>query len=200
MSRLVPLGALAVASRAVALALPLALPGAVAGESLRPPEVGAEVPGFEAASLQGERLSLQAALARHRAVVVLFLSSVCPYANYFGDHIRELDERYGPRGVLFVGVNSNGWESRDEVAEHARKRGFAFAMVKDEDHALARLLGARATPEAFLIDASGRLRYRGWVKSRQESPDLQRAIDDVLEGRPVRRPETKAFGCAVDRG
>ena len=42
-------------------------------------------------------------------------------------------------------------------------------------------------------------RYRGWIKSKQESPDLQRAIDDVLEGRPVRRPETRTFGCAVDR-
>jgi peroxiredoxin len=183
---------------AVALAL-LPAGRAVAGVALQPPVIGAEVTDFEATSLSGQPLSLMAALAEYRAVVVLFLSTVCPYANYFGDHIRELDERYGPRGVLFVGVNSNSWESRGEVAEHARQRGFAFAMVKDETRALARLLGARATPEAFLIDASGRLRYRGWVKSRQESPDLQRALDAVLEGKPVRRPETKAFGCAVDR-
>jgi hypothetical protein len=72
-------------------------------------------------------------------------------------------------------------------------------MVKDDEHAIAERLGARATPEAFLVDSEGRLRYRGWVKSRQESPDLQRALDAVLAGRPVRRPETKAFGCAVDR-
>jgi peroxiredoxin len=170
------------------------------GRAAQSPAIGEPIPEFQATALAGQRLSLTAALTGHKAVVVLFLSSVCPYANYFGDHIRELDERYGPRGVLFIGVNSNGWESRNEVAEHARKRGFGFAMVKDESHALARLLGARATPEAFLIDVSGRLRYRGWVKSKQESPDLQRAIDDVLEGRPVRRPETRAFGCAVDRG
>jgi len=174
--------------------------GVAPAEPAQPPKIGAAIPEFDAAALGGERVSLTAALAGHKAVVVLFLSTVCPYANYFGDHIRELDERYGPRGVLFVGVNSNGWESRDEVAEHAKRRGLAFAMIKDEDHALARLLGARATPEAFVIDAGGRLRYHGWVKSRQESPDLQRAIEDVLAGRPVRRPETKAFGCAVDRG
>jgi peroxiredoxin len=174
--------------------------GAARGGAQQPPGIGEPVPAFDTTSLDGERVSLAEAVAGRKAVVVLFLSTVCPYANYFGDHIRELDERYGPRGVVFIGVNSNGWESSDEVVEHARKRGFAFAMVKDEDHALARLLGARATPEAFLIDAGGRLRYRGWVKSRQESPDLQRAIDDVLGSRRVRRPETKAFGCAVDRG
>lgn len=181
-------------------ALAFLLAGGAAAEAVAEAvRIGSAVPEFEATSLQGEPLSLRAALAGHKAVVVLFLSTVCPYANYFAPHIRELDERYGPRGVLIVGVNSNGWESRGEVADHAQKNGFAFPTIKDEGHKVADLLGARATPEAFLIDSEGRLRYRGWIKSRQESPDLQRALDAVLEGRPVRRSETKAFGCAVDR-
>ena len=113
--------------------------------------------------------------------------------------MRELSETYGPRGVLFVGVNSNNWESRQEILDHTRERGFTFPMIKDEGHVIADRLGADRTPEAFLVDSTGRLRYRGWVKSKQESPDLQHALDAVLEGRPVRRPVTKAFGCAVDR-
>jgi len=192
------LGPRAAVSAAAALALLLARDaGAEAGR--QPLRIGAEIPDFTATSLKGEPLSLKVAIAEHKAVVVLFLSTVCPYANYFASHMSELNERYGRRGVLFIGVNSNNWESKDEVAEHAQQRGFAFPMVKDEGHKLADRLGATATPEAFLVDASGLLRYRGWVKSRQESPDLQRALDAVLEGRPVRRPETKAFGCAIDR-
>ena len=170
--------------------------GAVAGGAV---DIGQQVPAFEATALSGEAFSLEAAIRSHKAVVVVFLSTVCPYAKYFGSHLRGLDERYGPRGVLFVGVNPNGWETNEEVAEQAQRDGFAFPMVKDGHHAIADLLGARATPEAFLVDSEGRLRYRGWIKSRQESPDLQHALDAVLEGRPVRRPETKAFGCAVDR-
>jgi peroxiredoxin len=189
------------ASRLVFLALALlSLRDAHAEPVAVSPSIGGAVPDFEATSLDGRPVALRAALAEHKAVVVLFLSTVCPYANYFAEHLRALDERYGPKGVLFVGVNSNSWETKDEVAEHARKRGLAFAMIKDEDHKVADSLGARVTPEAFLIDASGRLRYRGWVKSRQESPDLQRALDDLIEGRSVRRAETKAFGCAVERG
>lgn len=144
-------------------------------------------------------MSLREEVAQHKAVVVLFLSTVCPYANYFAAHLRELSETYGRRGVAFVGVNSNNWESVEEMAEHAKERGFTFPILKDEGHGVADRIGATRTPEAFLVDASGRLRYRGWVKSKQESPDLQRAIDAVLEGRAVRRPVTKAFGCAVDR-
>ncbi len=182
----------------LALAL-LVAHGAAADASAEPPRIGDAVADFEATSLQGDTLSLKTALAGHKAVVVVFLSTLCPYAKYFSAHLRELEERYEPQGVLFVGVNANRWESTEEVALYAEQRGFAFPMVKDDDHAIAERLGARATPEAFLLDSQGRLRYRGWVKSRQESPDLQHALDAVLEGRPVRRPETKAFGCAVDR-
>jgi len=165
----------------------------------RPARIGEPVPPFSAASVQGEQVSLESAIREHKAVVVLFTSTVCPYANYFALHVRELSETYGPRGVLFVGVNSNNWESLQDVVDHMRERGFIFPMLKDERHVIADQFGASRTPEAFLLDASGRLRYRGWVKSKQGSPDLQHALDAILEGRPVRRPVTKAFGCAVDR-
>jgi peroxiredoxin len=188
--------ALPVVSLLLGLAL---LAGARARPASAPPEIGQPVPDFEATSLEGETVSLQAALGGHKAVVVLFLSTVCPYVNHFAGHLHDLDQMYGPRGVLFIGINSNNWESREEVAEHAREHGFAFAMVKDERHQIADQLGVARTPEAFLVDSTGRLRYRGWVKSKQESPDLQRALDAVLQGRRVARPVTKAFGCAVDR-
>ena len=194
LSRLRPLAG----STSLALLLLMAR-GAGAAAVPEPPQVGGAVRDFGATSVQGQSFSLDEALEGHKALVVLFLSTMCPYAKYFAAHIRELDERYGPQGVLFLGVNSNDWESTVEVIEHARKMGFGFPMVKDEGGAIADRLGATATPEAFLIDASGRLRYRGWIKSKQESPDLQRAIDAVLEGRPVRRPQTRTFGCAVDR-
>jgi peroxiredoxin len=161
------------------------------------PAIGSEVPDFRATSLRGDALSLREAAGRHKAVVLVFLSTVCPYVNYFAGHLKELAEQYGPRGALFVGVYSNGWESGEEAAAHGREHGFAFPLLRDEGHLIADRLGARRTPEAFVVDSSGRLRYRGRVMSKQESPELKRAIGAVLEGRPVRTPVTKAFGCAI---
>jgi peroxiredoxin len=181
------------------LTLPALLTAALLAGSAEagPPAIGSEVPDFRATSLQGDALSLQAAAHQHKAVVLLFLSTVCPYANYFAGHVKELAEQYGSRGALFVGIYSNGWESGEEAAAHGRERGFAFPLVKDEGHAIADRVGATTTPQAFVVDASGRLRYRGRVMSKQESPELKRALDAVLEGRPVRTPVTKAFGCAI---
>ena len=181
-----------------ALALCLAAPVA-AGPGAAPPQIEASVPDFEVTSLGGQPISLQGAVGEHKAVVLVFLSTVCPYAKYFGRHLLDLDRAYESRGVLFVGIYSNNWESRDEVAEEVREREYPFPVAKDEGHKVADRLGAERTPEAYLIDAAGKLRYRGWVKSKQESPDLQKALDAVLEGRRVPRPVTKPFGCAIDR-
>ena len=183
-----------------AIVLCLIPPVGAGGEpSSGPPEIGASMPDFEVTPLEGQPVSLQAAVGEHKAVVVVFLSTVCPYARYFARHLRELGDVYGSRGVLFLGIYSNNWESREEVADDVREHEFAFPVAKDEGHHVADRLGAERTPEAYLVDSTGRLRYRGWVKSKQESPDLQRALDAVLEGRRVPRPVTKAFGCAVDR-
>ena len=59
------------------------------------------------------------------------------------------------------------------------------------------VVGATTTPEALVVDASGRLRYRGRVMSKQEAPELKHALEAVLAGKPVRTPVTKAFGCAI---
>jgi peroxiredoxin len=161
--------------------------------------IGQAAPDFAATALDGTPVSLSDALASHRAVVVMFLSTVCPYANYFAEHIRDLDSEYRPKGVLFLGVNSNPFETAEEMIESARRNGYRFPYIRDADARIAELLGADRTPEAFLLDAEGKLRYHGWVRSKLLSPDLQRALDAVLAGKPVRLAETKSFGCAIER-
>lgn len=162
-------------------------------------EVGQPVPDFSAAPLEGEPLTLSESLRSHKAVAVVFLSTVCPYARYFVSHLRELNAEYGEKSVLILGVNSNSTENAEEVAADARRRRYDFPIVKDEGHRIADILGARVTPEALVIDSEGRLRYRGRVRSKIGSTDLKDALDDVLAGHKVRTPEAKAFGCAIQR-
>jgi len=167
--------------------------------SAAPVPIGAAVPDFKATDLGGHELVLAQELASHKAVVVMFLSTTCPYVRFFAEYIRDLLARYDGQGVLFVGVDSNQFETADEARAMAQGRGYTFPFIRDEQAQIADALGARRTPEAFLIDAASRLRYRGWIKSRIGSNDMEQAIDAVLAGRPVRKAETSAFGCAIDR-
>ena len=53
-------------------------------------EIGAVVPDFGMPTLEGRSFSLAQAKKTHTAVVILFLSTICPYSNYYNDLIRDL--------------------------------------------------------------------------------------------------------------
>ena len=181
--------------RAAALAgILLASPIAV-----RALKVGALAPDFEMTTIEGRRFSLAEAQKTHTGVVVLFLSTICPYSNYYNDLIRDLAADFGKRGIAFVGINSGAMESADEARTHAREHGHTFDIIKDPASRIADLLDARRTPEVFLLDSRGMLRYHGRIASKISSPDLKSAIEAFLDGRPIRPAETKAFGCAIPR-
>jgi peroxiredoxin len=161
--------------------------------------IGAVVPDFGMTTLEGRRFSLTEAEKTHRGVVVLFLSTICPYSNYYNDLIRDMAVEFAKRSVLFVGVNSGGLETAEEMRTHAREHGHAFDIIRDSDSRVAELLDARRTPEAFLVDSTGTLRYHGRIASKISSPDLKSAIEAFLAGQPIHPAETKAFGCTIPR-
>lgn len=176
-----------------------ALAAAIMATSVLVSAPPAPVPDFRARDLDGHDVVLANELKSHKAVVVVFLSTVCPYARYYSDHLRKLSDGFERRGVAFIGVNSNQFETAAETEELRREWGYRFPVLMDEGAHIADLMGARRTPEVYLIDATGRIRYRGWVKSKWGSTDLEDAIDAVLTGRRVRKPETAAYGCSIDR-
>jgi peroxiredoxin len=162
-------------------------------------EIGANAPDFGMKALDGRAFSMAEAARTHNGVVILFMSTICPYSNYYNDLIRDMATEFGKRGVMFVGVNSGTVETIEEVSAHAKEHGHTFEIIKDPTSKIAELLDARRTPEVFLFDQTGTLRYHGRIASKLSSPDLKSAIDAMLEGRVIRPAETKAFGCAIPR-
>lgn len=162
-------------------------------------EIGDVVPSFAAITVQGSSFSLADTQKGHRAIVVIFRSTLCPYSNYYNDLLKEMTAEYGRKKVLFVGVHSDRWETEDDIRVHAARYGHTFPVVRDPDGRIARLLDARRTPEVFLMDADGKLRYHGRIAAKIGTPDLRNALDALLAGRPIDPAVTKSFGCSIRR-
>ena len=184
----------------------LALTGTAALSSLSSAlSIGAPAPAFSLTTLDGKPLALADALKSHKAVVVLFVATRCPYSNAYNVRMKQMAEAYDKQGVLFVGINSNSSEPEAEAREHARKHGHTFPIVKDPDNKIADLYDAKRTPEAFVVTPDGKLRYHGRIDDNSEdaakvtSPDLKNALDALLAGRAIQSAETKAFGCTIKR-
>ena len=150
----------------------------------------------------------------NRASVVIFVATDCPVSNSYAPEIQRVCREYGPRGVdcSLVYEDVDLHPSREhldqEVRKHLAEYGYdGFTAIVDRDRTVATYAKASITPQAFIVDKSGDIRYRGRIdnlyaalgKTRQQvtSHDLRDALDAVLAGRPVPHPETEALGCFI---
>ena len=139
--------------------------------------------------------------------VVVFTCNHCPYALAWHERILDAAREYQPRGVRFLAVNPND-ASRYPADSYEAMRGrvaeedWPLPYLRDESQEVARAFGARTTPDVFVLDAEGQLAYRGAPDGDYSDPSqnaawLREALDDLLAGRPVGRPETEPVGCSV---
>ena len=163
--------------------------------------IGTKLPDFALTDLDGNT----AAVALSSGItVVTFFSTRCPVSNDYNERMNRVYADYGARGVRFFFADANANEPAEEVRAHAKQAGFSFPVFRDANSAAADRLGAGLTPETFVIDASGVLRYRGSIDdsrnpARVLNSGLRSALDAVLSGEKVERTETKAFGCTIKR-
>lgn len=167
------------------------------------PAIGEAAPDFQLTTLDGKPFSLASAAKANKAVVLIWISTQCPYSNAYNVAMRDMANAYASKGVLFAGINSNKTEDAAKATAHAKANGHTFPIMKDPSNKVADLYDAQRTPEVYVIDSTGKLRYHGRITENHEdassSPDLKNALDALLAGKTVAKSVTKAFGCTIKR-
>ena len=150
------------------------------------------------------------------AHVMFFIATDCPISNSYAPEIQRVCREYGPRGVgcslmyedVAVDTAPSATRLDDEVRRHLQEYRYAgIPAAVDRSRIIAKQAKASVTPQAVVIDRAGAIRYRGRIdnfyaalgKPRQQvtERDLRDALDAVLSGRPVPKPETQALGCHI---
>ena len=165
-------------------------------------KVGSNVADFQVQDLDGKSVSFSA--LRGPVTVVTFVATQCPVSNAYNQRMIALYKDYTPKGVKFIFVNANRSEPAIEVRDHSRRAGFPFPVYKDANNVVANRFGAEVTPESYVIDGSGVIRYHGSIddsqnEARIRTRRLRLALDALLSGKPIEVTETKAFGCTIKR-
>ena len=167
--------------------------------------VGDPVPRFELPDVEGRTVTLDP--AAHAATVVVFTANGCPYARAWHDRIQQVARDHADRDVPVLQVVSNDDADHPEDSVDAMRRRvaageFAGPLLHDADPSVAQAYGATATPEVFVIDRDGVVRYHGapdadFDDPAQDAAWVREALDDVLAGREVARPTTSPAGCSI---
>ena len=173
-----------------------------------PFEIGEKAPSFkDLKGVDGKQYSLST-FDDKRIVILLFMANRCPTARVYTDRLKSIQNDYRPKGVQLVGLNSDNQyffstEALSKMLGVSEERNFNFPYLKDEDQSVAKNYGALVTLHAFVLDSERKLRYRGRIDDSRDpakvtSHDLRNALDDLLEGREVRTPETRPFACSIE--
>ena len=143
-----------------------------------------------------------------RAVCFAFLHPSCPLSREYAPVLDHVAAGVAKAGIRFVGLICES-DDLKEVEAYRREYGITFPIHLDADFKLAEALNATITPEVVLVDRDRRIRYAGRIDDRYKirgvmspgdaEPELANAIQDLLAGREIREPRTKAAGCPIDR-
>ena len=143
-----------------------------------------------------------------QALAVIFSCNHCPYVRAWEDRMVEIQADYAGRGVRLVAINSNDpakyeSDSFPEMKVRAAEKGFNFPYLHDETQEIAHAYGAERTPEVFLFNKSGELKYHGAIDDNYDDPDavestyLRDALDAILAGEDPSVAQTPPVGCTV---
>ena len=186
----------------VMLALLVTVPDAIsAGEAL----VGRQIESFTLPDVHGRDQTL-AMLRGDGPLVVLFVGVECPLVGQYMPRVAELATEYGKRGVRLVVIDANRQDSLAEITAFGQRHKLELPILKDPSGEVARQFGATRTPEAFVVDTAGRVRYHGriddqygvgFLRPQPTRRDLALALEDLLAEREVAVAETPAAGCFI---
>jgi peroxiredoxin len=166
--------------------------------------IGEPAPTFSLPDTQG----LDQAPGDAPATVVVFTCNHCPYALAWHDRLIALARDYSDRGVRMLAINPNDASRypRDSIeamrarVEHGEFDGVPY--LRDESQEVAHAYDAKTTPDVFILDATGLLRYRGAPDADYEDPSqdaryLRDALDAILDSRDPELAQTPPVGCSI---
>ena len=169
------------------------------------PPVGEQAPAFTLRDTEGTEHAL--ADGDHPATVVVFTCNHCPYALAWHDRIADTARDYAGQGVRFLAINSNDAtryprDSFEAMQQRVHEENWPLPYLHDASQEVARAYEARVTPDVFVLDADGTLRYRGAPDSDYSDPTqgaawLRGALDAVLAGDSPDPAETEPVGCSI---
>ena len=169
-------------------------------------EIGEKAPFFKLPATDGKSYSLDD--FTEKVLVVFFTCNHCPYVIGSDEVTRATVEKFSPRGVEFVGINSNSpntYPADDfpNMVDRMNQYGFPWKYLYDASQDIARAYGALTTPHFFVFNEARELVYTGRATDSPRDAsgirvhNLEEALEEHLNGVSVSTPLSNPIGCNI---
>jgi len=174
-------------------------------------EVNKKAPDFTLTDLEGKEHTLSSYLEKGHTVVLEWYNPECPFVKkHYRDEtmtMNRLQEKMKDEKITWLRINSGAPGKQgaglEKNKDHAEKYQIKTPILLDESGKVGQMYGARRTPEMYVIDSEGVLRYWGAIDNDKglrtigDRNFVEAALKSVLAGETVNVQKTKAYGCSV---
>lgn len=172
--------------------------------------IGTAAPAFTAKGADGHQHSLKDYAGK--LVVLEWTSPVCPFTalKYQNGAMQALQRFAAAHAVVWLSIDTSapgraGYLTPAAAqARVSKTQAIVTAFLFDVGGSIAGRYGAKTTPSFFVVGRDGRLAYQGAMDDQVFADEpigheyVKAALEDLMAGRAVRQPETKAQGCAIE--
>src|SRR5437763_14907197 len=176
------------------------------------PPVGSAAPDFSVPDTSGKTQSLSHYKGKY--VVLEWFNPECPFVkkHYGSGNMQKLQGDYTGKGIVWLTIDSNAAGTEGNLSpDQAQKimtswKTHQTALLLDPESKVAKLYGAKNTPNMVVINPEGKIVYEGAIDSKA-TPNpadiststnyVKAALDESLAGKSVSNPTTKPYGCHI---
>jgi peroxiredoxin len=170
--------------------------------------IGSYAPDFELPGIDYAVHHLTRYLEKFRVVGVVIMGNHCPYVRQYLDRLKQIQADFQAQEFTLVAINGNDEQRYPEdgfepMKAFATEQQLNFPYLRDITQDVVRSFGAKHTPEAYLLDRTGIIRYRGAIDDSPQNPQavqrnyLRLAIEQLLAGEEISVTSTDSVGCSV---
>ncbi len=175
-----------------------------------PIAIGSSIPNAETKmkDISGKEVSFKDAMKKN-GLLVMFSCNTCPVVHKYETRTVEICKKALENNVGVILLNPNEayrekGDSYSDMQDYAKKLGYSWNYVVDNNSTMADAFGATRTPEIFLFDNKGKLAYHGAIDDNANSADaaisyMKPAIENLAAGKKIEPEKTKSVGCTIKR-
>ena len=167
--------------------------------------VGKPAPDFSVKDVDGQTRILSD--YKGKVVVLENYNLDCPYVqnHYKTGSMQALQAEATGKGVVWLVVNSSYKDYERGKKELEKEKIKATDFIYDPSGVIGKHYGFKTTPHMIVINKDGVVAYNGAIDDkpapegnpREANNYVRAALNEVLAGEPVSKPQTKPYGCGA---
>ena len=170
------------------------------------PKPGDMAPAFSLTDQNGQTVTSDQ--LKGKVVVLEWFNNECPFVQKFykGGEMNQWASTYMGKDVVWLAVNSTSGKTVADNKTIASEWKIQRPILSDASGEVGKAYGSKNTPTMYIIDKDGKIAYRGAIDNKNDPNPatikdaknyVAQALDEILAGKPVSEPMTKAYGCSV---